>query len=226
MARQRQQRDERYPMVWYDQHRRAWDTHFDTQSRSTTGCHSAHGWSAPVMPPQPYMQEDIRTPGRFVIDYRRWIADLTQRHREFDNFRRTWAMALSKPMDDAMVLFHCGAAPYPLDLVKACRAGNKWVLGLLPIDRVPPWAEPYRLVWEPEPMNDQAYEDVEDGYADLEGDLAAGMTDPLDETENLQKPEPGDLDRFSDEEEEHDPDAVGGKRLPVPRGGRRDAQTA
>lgn len=237
MPRKREQRLERFAQIWLDQHGREWETTYDQMGRGTTGVHTAYGnpgrhprsqpeaprgtpWRAPIYPPQPYMREDPQRPGRFEIDYNTWILELTQRHKEYDNERRHWANVFDKDANSSEVRLQAGAGPTPLDLVKACRAGNKWVLGLVPAEKVPTWAEPYRRYWEPEPPIELAYPDADD-YGDA-AELDDGSTPVDDEGEDDDAGEDpgistGEIDRFGETEEAADPEATGGKRQPIRR---------
>lgn len=177
-----------------DEFGRTWETTIDF---------IANGPCAPINPkfkspldyPQKYLKFQGKIPHILKIDWDTWIADLEVGHRDWD----------TRLYDDAIMLFgqaglkmytdkapellrHTGPKPQPVELVKAAKAGNKFILGLS--DQMPEWAKPF-MVQAEKPVLE--FPDAED-----------------------------ELDKYGDIEEAVDPEATGGKKLPV----RKRAQAA
>ena len=90
------------------------------------------------------------------------------------------------------LLEECGITPESEDLIKAAMAGNKWVLGFSTV--VPEWAQPLLALWEAQ----KARASIPVTDAELEK-----FRDEIEDSADLD-------DAF-------DADALGGKRVPVPR---------
>lgn len=213
MPRKRDQRKERRCLIYRDQHGRSWEVTYDMQGLGTTGGKTPYKWTAPVLPPDAYFLEFEDRPLLFEIDYPRWISDLEQRGQEYRNERTMLARNMDKDEDSLAVRNALGKAPYPADLAKACRAGNKWALGLTPNwrEKFPPWALAYKQdYWGPEGSQEVTFEDVDGGYEDVE-------------------PEPLPDEKYGSFEEQHDPEGVGGvrqKTVKTAGAKRRDEQRA
>lgn len=170
MARQKvrtQSKELRY-VVFTDQHKREWETTWDTRGMGTCGPTNPKGWTAPVMPPSHCLAEHEDRPKEFTINYSKWLGENREHQRRYSDEIRTWAQRMKLSIKDPDVIEMVGKPPTPVDLILACQSGNKWALGLVPMDQVPPWAEPFRYVFETKrEMPLHAYPDL-DKYADVE----------------------------------------------------------
>lgn len=174
-----------------DQHGRKWETTLDFIANGPCGPINPKGWSAPLSVHTKYLKFQPEDASNLLIEYDRWIEDTENAWKDYD----------TRLYNDAIMLFgaqgpkayrekspelvrHTGPSPEPVELIKAARAGNKWVLGLKRQDGsdypIPEWAEPFIRKAE---VAKEEFPDVED------------------------------LDRYGDIEEEFDPKAVGGKRV-------------
>lgn len=173
-----------------DQHGRKWETTIDFIANGPCGPINPKGWNAPLRVPTKYLKFQPENAMELVIDYDSWIPNVEEAWRVWDQLL----------YDDAILLFgtegvkaytekkpellrHTGPHPEHVELIKAAKAGNKWVLGIKKPDGstypMPSWAEPF--------IAKSAA--VEESYPDVE-----------------------DLDKYGDVEEEFDPKAVGGKK--------------
>lgn len=167
-AKVRNQSKELRYTVFHDNHGREWETTWDTRGMGTTGPTNPKGWTAPVLPPSHCLSEHEDRPKEFTINYSRWLAENRDHQRRYDDELRTWAQRMKLSIKDKDVIEMVGPPPMPVDLIRACQAGNKWALGLVPMSEMPAWAEPYRYVFESKPqMPLKNYPDLEK-YADLE----------------------------------------------------------
>jgi hypothetical protein len=122
--------------VVYDQHRRPWDGVFDKVSGDLTGQLWPKGWICPLIPHQKYLRTVPETPGRIVVDYDFWLADIRERRTEWMTEGRRYAeninMALLTDdawMKDASILRLIGRPPMEEIYVLACKANSRWAIG-------------------------------------------------------------------------------------------------
>ena len=188
-----------------DQHGRIYSASIDKKSGYPVGPIQPKGWTAPFYVGQDsYKFEDENDVTRFRIDYETLLLDRTKAHE-------AWAAAYRKealdrgwdPNDEtkrASILHEVGPQPHPVEPIVACMQGNKWILGLT--DKVDERLRPF----------------VKQKQDRLQKAIAS--MDFTDEPMPLEDMEPEDeVDPFEDVlaslEEEADPDALGGKRVPV-----------
>lgn len=183
MAKVLDQAARRENAILTDDYGREWDTTVDVISRGTCAPINPLSFHDPLNTPQKYLRADTNR-RRLHIDFDRWIDDLENAHRDYEQ----------KLFDDAMMLFgeggpkayeeripalmrYTGTGPQAVEPVKAAKAGNKFCLGLS--DKMPEWAKKFFV--KPE----------------------------------APKAEFPDAEEYADYEEEADPEAMGGKRVPV-----------
>ena len=194
MAKELEQPAQRRPKSYFDRHDRKWTTVIDIR----TG-HSCGPWepqfTAPVYPEMKYIRHDLKDDRYIIIDYDRWIRDARDAADGYDDFRQKTAIDqygsafTSKlgvtPDEDLPELRRLvGEPPKPVEFPEACKAGNKWALGLTNV--IPTWA-----------------------YALLPR-ATAPVRKYLDADEEV-------VEKAVTLDEQFDPKATGGKRVPVPR---------
>lgn len=183
MGKELSQSDRRRNHRAFDRHGRQWETTIDFIANDA--CAPINPcFTSPLDIPSKYVKLDPKSISSLLIDYDRWIQDLEDGYKDWDQ----------RLYDDAIMLFgaqgpraykervpeltrHTGPAPLPVDLVKGARAGNKYMLGLT--DKMPSWVE-------------------------------AVMPKVVEVVQEF--PDVDDLDKYGDEEEEADPEATGGKK--------------
>ena len=192
MPRKRNQQKERRGAIYTDQHGRPWETTYDLQALATCQAPSPWRWSAPVLPPPPYFMEFADKPLVFEINYAKWITDLEEREREYRQQCVELARKMDKDPKDALVREIMGRPPYPADLPRACRAGNRWALGLVKDweTRWPAWAEDHRLWWKKEEVRPVEFADIADD----------SFAEPIPD------------EKYGQYEDQHDPQGVGSQR--------------
>lgn len=195
MPRKRNQQAERQGAIYTDQHGRPWETTFDLQALATCQAPMPWRWTAPVLPPPAYFQEFKNRPLVFEINYSKWISDLEEREKEFRQATVELARKMDKDPDAQLVREIMGKRPFPADMPRACRAGNRWALGFVKdwATRCPPWAEAYREFWQPEVKRVEEFADVAEG-------------------EFSEPSEPLPDEKYGQFEDVHDPQGVGGQR--------------
>lgn len=189
------QADARRSASCRDQHGRLWSGPVEMKTGHFCAQPTAEGWTAPLMPEGPYVKIKPFTAELAIeIDYTGWISDLRAAHREWDQNLQRFAQAM---YGDAMaqqietpspaLLREAGPKPFPLEPVIAASQGNLWILGFSKEDT--------KGVGKflPKKVDDLS------AYNFGNDDIAA-------------EPE---KDEWAELEEEIDPEAVGGKRVPV-----------
>ena len=187
MAKSPNQADQRRYAACRDQHGRVWEGTIEMKSGHYCSPITPKGWNAPVMPPSQYL--DLPGDGelRINVNYDRWMADLKEAHKDWENNLRTIARGLyGDKMGEQLLhpspalLAEVGPKPYPLEPVLACKQGNRWALGFSPDDAR--GVGQYLAKFTPEPEPD---------FSDAE------------------------VDKWGELEEDVDPYATGGKKVPV-----------
>ena len=209
-----------------DAHGRVWFAETEVKTGDEVGGFYPVGWQAPespfwcrgrLVPDKKYLtiKRTSRTAPKLHIDYDRWLADHDAATREWQKFVRDIVRSTAgNPATEVewfenppkSVLHQAGPSPevkVPRKLIEAAAAGNKWALGMT--DAMPSWALTEVERWErmqPEPV------------ARVGARSGAEFPDAEDEVEQD--------DRYGAFEEAADPDAVGGKKIPVaaPKRGR------
>jgi hypothetical protein len=167
------------------------------------------GWTAPLMPEGPYVKIKPFTAELSIeIDYTAWLNDLREAHRDWERIKTQFAQAM---YGDAMaqyvetpsqaLLAQAGPKPFPLEPIIAAQQGNKWILGLSKVDT--------KNIGQ---------------YLPKKTDLSAFNF--ADDDEPVFQADEAVVDTWAELEEELDPEAVGGKRIPVkhPRRGPKAAE--
>jgi hypothetical protein len=206
------------PAVFRDQHGRRWSAQVSTDTLSPCTPLTPVGWQAPypmLMPDGKYLVMGGAF-GELVIDYDRWLRDLFDGRRAYEQQVLEWARKLYGGA--AMEMIRKGdpdlqrvAGPGPMnpEFVRAMKSGaNKWVLGIRRPDGtpypVPTWAAEH--LWTLQVTETWDGSDVDTSvdasrYADAEDDAlpedAAATAARL--AEQL---------RYSDAEEDADPGAA------------------
>lgn len=203
------QAERRKNVLVNDQHGRRIHLVWDVACRGVVGFYPQ--FSAPWMPEIKYhtVHAENGFPESVEWEYRRMLEDnQTEWANWYDDLRRYGArmpgVDAMKAYDAALkgeweqvpkaLLIECGSTPQHADLIKGAMAGNKWVLGFSTV--VPDWAKPIVNLWDLEAQKrSSAVSEAElDRFRDADG--------------------PDEIDPLA-LEEEVDPAAVGGKRVPV-----------
>jgi hypothetical protein len=210
----------RHTAIHRDQWQRPWDVTIDTTPKAMTFCvPPIPKFRVPypaLMPPPKYLRATREELGRITVDVDAWLDDLDDAHQTFDVVLMKLAeemepnrvaQALERPT--AGMLKFAGTRPMPRDFLLAMKAGDPWVLGLSPQKRR--WLTPEL---------EAALAQVGRPSTRLIDDLSRFQADETDEEDGNDGttaviPDPA-LERFMDLEEEVDPDATGGHRVPVP----------
>lgn len=207
------QRKQRRGQRFTDQHGREYHAELEIKTGEPCGLIGAL-YQAPLVVPLKFLKrsKDPARPYDLVIDYAQWLAEI--REEAADWRRRATAAAVKRYGDQ-----FDASKPWPADILElfprpkdheepviAARQGNRWVLGLTtkPDPRLAPYFEP--TVFDPHYLEKQE-PDFRDLPTDLAADMAAVVGDEDEETVAG--------DDALDLEDELDPDAVGGKRVPV-----------
>lgn len=223
MARKRNQREECRYTVYSDQHGRKWGTTYNKQGDGTVGTAQPHGgWTAPIYPPQICLREDPDKPREFFVDYPRWRAIIREGNETWERSRQAWCERLNAAPDDHRVLLYTGQKPMPEDFVDAAEAENKWVLGLIPIKKIPEWAKPHRWFFEKAAgMPKKSFEDAKD-FRDVDDEaprFSKALTQSFDQQRmdaeaaierSMARAAAQDVDDLDDT---YDPQALGGKKF-------------
>jgi hypothetical protein len=190
--------------IYRDQHNRQYDVTVDTRDPALT-------WVAiPIprykvpdkrmYPPANFLKPVLQEMGRMRVDYDAWLA-LTIENEDAFNTELLKICQAQNP-NDALRLYEnptkeilrlAGPRPMPSELVRAMRAGNAWALGMKPANEVPPWVNTSIKEWikKGTPRNAVVVKD----------DDARFLIE--------------DAEQYADYEEQHDPNATGGKRQKV-----------
>ena len=119
-----------------DQHGREWETTLDFIANGPCGPINPK-FDAPLRVHTKYLRFQPNKASLLIIDYDQWITDVEIAWKDWDQ----------RLYDDAILLFgtagpkmykerapellrHTGPHPEHVELIKAAKAGNKWVLGL------------------------------------------------------------------------------------------------
>lgn len=203
-----------------DQHGRNYSAWVENKTGEPTGGINHDQWTAPTTPlwcrgrlvPDTKYMKIVRTrgPAAIEIDYAQWLAD-------WDEADAMWRAGLkdliSKMQVDLQTMAKLRANPplevlevigkgpgerRPRQFIEAAMKGNKWALGQS--DIVPTWAKPILDAWELlQPHETGIRYESQAEYPD-EDDQADDATDTLLALE-----------------EQYDPEAMGGKREPIPQ---------
>lgn len=201
-----------------DQHGRQYFAPIEIKTGEPCGLLGAM-YSAPLPVPLMYLKrsKDQSRPYDLVIDYTQWLADT--RAELADWKKRATAAAVRRYGEE-----FDPTAPWPADILElfprppiheepiiAARQGNSWVLGKTtkPDPRLTQYFAPELTDPDFHLKNEPDFRDMPDALAE---DVAAIVRD-TDEDEEDEAVVAGE-DAF-DLEDEIDPDAVGGKRVPV-----------
>lgn len=195
MARQQrfdQQKRRRYTK-FRDQHDRRWGGEIEKESGDPCYELQPEGWSAPIMPPSPYVRVVRLEMGLVEIAYDEWITDLTNRRQEWRDQVETYCHGMygekAGEILDAersggglppSLLRLVGPPPLSDGPVKACKAENRWALGFS--DKRPPWADEYPD-W---PFNRKAAPDELAKFRDEGGAVPRARQAPEPSAEDVQ----------------------------------------
>jgi hypothetical protein len=168
------------------------------------------GWTAPLIPEGPYVKIASSAELAIEIDYAGWISDLKSAHAEWTRAMRAFAQSMygdkmveAEDHPPPALLAMVGPKPFPLEPVIAASQGNKWILGFSAVDTkgVGAFMPKKNLI---------------EGYDFSDNDGSAPSDTPMADVK----------DEWAELEEELDPEAVGGKRIPVkhPRRGPKAAE--
>jgi hypothetical protein len=148
MPRASSQEDSRISLRLRDIHGREWWATAEKETMTPTGVIQPL-FDAPMYPPQQYLKPGgINNPTHLGIDYDQWVESIDQKDREWNRRLRMAAQkmygekageAIQNPSPELMHVV--GPPPESADPVRACREGNRWVLGFAPT--MPAWAEPH-----------------------------------------------------------------------------------
>lgn len=181
----------RRPGFLTDQHGRKWFANIDRKSGCPVGVIQPHEWTAPWYPPQGVLKTNAEDPTKLRIDYEGLLSALMDDIEKWESLYRKTALQQGWDPEDKNkernVLEIIGPRPKAVEPIVACMKGDKWTLGLT--DRVNPKVEPHirkRVARIPR------------------------LLDTLDVTVDEDE-----MEDLLDIEEEHDPEAVGGKRVKV-----------
>lgn len=248
MAKIRTQADRRQLSTVSDQHGRRYRVFVEKDTMHPCSPPAPKDWTPPLLygrtpfvAPETYLFYPKDDPFSMSIDYDRWIADLEQQHRSYEERLSTAAVmmygsqaAQALENKNPELLRFVGPAPMAVEPVKAAKAGNKFVLGLS--EKMPEWARPFFTAPakaieefpdvddypnEPEEGDSPAPAVAEFDDADDDGDDDFEPATSEDDAED----EESDVERFLAIEEEVDPAAAGGKKKdPRPAAKRKGAK--
>lgn len=211
------QTSSRRPGVLYDQHvserfpkGRPWSASIDKKSGYPVGLIQPKGWRAPWMPDTSTFKYSDEEPNRFTIPYEEILNSRLQSHVEYNTMKEQAAVARgwdpSLPEKQAVLESLIGKPPLAVEPIAAAMQGNKYMLGLT--DKVDPRLE---VFVRKETRTEKLLKGLPD-FRDIEEAEPIGASGILEDQEPDFEDE---LDKLLDLEEEADPVAVGGKRVPV-----------
>lgn len=222
MAKIKSQNDQRRYATFKDQHGRKWGAVVEKETGDPVGGIMPQ-FEAPWMPPPHIVRVVPGETGVVEIHYDELVREIREAHGHFlDQARNIAVLMYGEGAAQALEtmpreLRHMvGDPPAPVEPVQAAKAGNKYVLGFS--TQMPAWAEKFfgkeariaRQELEPD------FPDAEDEVTEetlgnaIEGNVIEGnIIDDFEATNPLE----GLNDEF-------DPDAVGGTRVPVGAGKR------
>lgn len=230
MPKQRAQHKERRRSFLTDQHGRRWFAFFDIIAGDIVDKPTPYGWSAPVIPEAPYYKTSPDWPNVVEIKYDDWLRDLKRDHIARHNDMRQWAedkFGLKQALElirseDPEIL---SRFPKILDprLVMACKQGSRWALGftskMTPSGWVYPDCPP-ELKDLPAQYRSRftTSDEIETMFAgmDISDATPVASDSDFELLGNKALAAVGHED-WLDLEEEHDPQATGGKSEPIRR---------
>jgi hypothetical protein len=215
MPKIKSQADQRRHTTFRDQHGRKYSAVTEKETGDPVGAISPVDWAAPLLVPQKYLKAVPGEAGVLAIDYDEWIVDCVDAKQRYDDTARNYAVAMygeqaaaviENPTPELTQLV--GPAPFPVELVQAAKAGNRWILGFA--DKVPGWVtSAFQKALEPADRRARA--------------IATGtITDFYDEPDDDEVLAGTPGSRLDDQ---FDPDATGGKRVPVGKVGKGGGKT-
>lgn len=156
-----------------DQHGREWGAIVENKTGHPVAPPAPKGWSAPVLPPEKYVQPLPGDSGELFIDYLAWHRDLVAAFAQYEE-RRIGLAHQRNPEDPEKLLRSptrffekvVGDRPLSPDVARACIAGNRWILGLS--EARPAWADdllPKPALAEPEVLRAE-FPDAEEESVD------------------------------------------------------------
>lgn len=204
-----------------DQHGRQYFAPIEIKTGEPCGLLGAL-YSAPLPVPLEYLgrSKDPNRPYDLVIDYDRWLRDIRTALADWTKASRAAATRkygdqfdATKPMPaDILELFP--RPPIHEEPVIAARQGNRWVLGLR--ETPDPRLTKY---FAPEVIDPDYLQKNEPDFRDMPEELEQDVRAIVEDTDEAR---PGDGtvagDDALDLEDELDPQAIGGKRVPVGAG--------
>jgi hypothetical protein len=159
MARIKSQADQRRNQIMTDQHGRRWFAVIEKASGHPTGRVSPEGWRPPhpkLVAPMKFMKFRADDPAHLTINYDRWILELEQANRQWDENRIRLGRLVHgsafdptgpTPIELTVLLGPRPMSPLP---VLAMKQGNRWALG----EDVPRPPEADRFFPKPEAQPD------------------------------------------------------------------------
>lgn len=143
------------PMVYRDQHGRRYGTKVDKDTGDPAAPLTPMDFRAPfpaLYPPAKYMTFPPDEAGLLLIDYDRWLVDVSDAWRGYEQellfwARKEFAGGAMRAIEEGNPRLRelAGPPPASVEFVKAMKAGNKWALGIAKPDgtryAMPPWAE-------------------------------------------------------------------------------------
>jgi hypothetical protein len=181
------QHEARQNYTFHDQHGRAWLAIVDTRTKPHLApC--VEPWpqfEAPILPRGTLLAPNPSQLGRLDIAYGAWLEQAEAQERTYRDTVEALAVQMfgdqaTRAMQERnpRLLAAAGPAPVSPTFIQAAAAGNKWVLGLVPSDQVPTWAQAildtlpqYRPALSPAVDGRSAFPDLADELED--GDLVA-----------------------------------------------------
>lgn len=216
------QANQRRGQRFTDQHGRQYFAPIEIKTGEPCGLLGAL-YSAPLAVPLLYLKrsKDANRPYDLVIDYAQWLVDIRAELSDWEKRARAAAVRRygeefdpTKPMPaDILELFP--RPPIHVEPVIAARQGNRWVLGLTqtPDPRLTSYFAPELI--DPDYLQKQ-----EPDFRDMPDALAFDVAHIIDDTDDAADADGGTVagDDALDLEDELDPAATGGKRVPVAHG--------
>jgi hypothetical protein len=222
-----------------DQHGRKWEAQYDIIARAPCSALMPSGWRAPWLPPDHYLVTDPKDNRSLVIDYPALVRDRRAAAVEYQRQLRESArkygvagvqMLEAQTLPDGRKIPHqaileeIGPAPLSDVFPRAAMQGNRWVLGLPKPNGepypVPPWAEVYLFELDVQSTETYELDAAEDVglFPDVDDVPSHGMPRSTEFPDVDDETDPRlalAADVAADLEEDYDPGAVGGARIPT-----------
>lgn len=183
------QREQRRGAILTDQHGRKYSAVIEKKTGDDLFWQAMY--TAPLIPPAMYFEPhpDVDRPNDRVINYTRWKEDIRRDTDAWELLGRTIVRQIPNGLNadgsfSLAVLDQIGPKPTPIEPVIAAEQGNKWVLGFTQV---------------PDPRLKKFFEVLQ-------------VVKKYDEPDFSGDPEDED-DGFAGLDEEHDVEAMGGKRV-------------